>query len=495
MGRRLHHRVGASHTFELTYHVAGAVEVAPDVGILNWEFVSTKVGRLGPVDVDVTLPGSGTDTTRLRPHGILEGNRTLAGNRITIHVDDRPAGTQVELRTTQPASDFTVPPSGSPRLQEVLAQEKQFAQTANDERDRLKSELRDKDRKRLAGNIGGPIMAALGAVGFWLVWRRWGKEPPHPDDISEYWRDIPTDTPAVCQTVLAFGSVPTSTFGSTLVDLAQRGWLTITEEKDNSDYLFTRSAQVGGPLTEYESALLWRLFPAGGAVRQSDVLAQARADSQAAASWLGSFKKGIGVTTNRKGYVDKGHTTKWLYHALIVLGVGGLGFVFGAAFEAPLGWVAVAVAVVLLLLSPILRQRTAAGARAIAQVEGLKHFLKDFSRLGDESHAGDLILYERYLVYAVALGVAKDLIAGLKVRFPQMADPGSGFALWYVAGSFDGGIGRLDSVGTIGDFANDFASESAAAFSPPSSDSGTDGFSGFSIGDSGGGGGGDIGGW
>jgi uncharacterized membrane protein len=106
------------------------------------------------------------------------------------------------------------------------------------------------------------------------------------------------------------------------------------------------------------------------------------------------------------------------------------------------------------------------------------------------------VLYERYLVFAVALGVADQLIAGLRVRFPELSDPSSGFATWYVAGTLAGGygnVGRLDSINSIGSFASEFSSATAAAFSPPSSSSGGGG--GFSGGGGGGGGGGGSGGW
>jgi uncharacterized membrane protein len=198
----------------------------------------------------------------------------------------------------------------------------------------------------------------------------------------------------------------------------------------------------------------------------------------------------------RRGYIDEGHLVKWLLHLLTIaalVGAGVLAFALGSFW----GAVPIGVAVVLLALSGLLRKRTAAGARKLAEVNGLAHFLEDFSRLPDESHAGDLILYERYLVYAVAFGVADQLVAALRVRFPQLEDANSGFATWYIAGSVAGGgfsnVSRLESVGSIGSFASEFSSATAAAFSPPSSSSGSGG--GFSGGGGGGGGGGGSGGW
>src|SRR3954465_11806933 len=126
------------------------------------------------------------------------------------------------------------------------------------------------------------------------------------------------------------------------------------------------------------------------------------------------------------GYIDRGHLAKWALHVLTIAIVGGVG-VLSIAVSASLGAVAIAVAIVLLALSPLLRKRTPKGARKLAEINGLAHFLEDFSRLPAESHAGDLVLYERCLGYAVALGVADQLVAGRRVRFPQLSDVNSGF--------------------------------------------------------------------
>ena len=104
------------------------------------------------------------------------------------------------------------------------------------------------------------------------------------------------------------------------------------------------------------------------------------------------------------------------------------------------GLVPIGAAFGLFLFMRTLLQRTPAGARRAAEWDGLRSFLKDFSRL-DEAVSGDLIIYERYLVAAVALGVADELVRGLSLKVPEVvANPG--FATWYVASSLDHGHRR-----------------------------------------------------
>jgi uncharacterized membrane protein len=492
--------ISGHHVYELRYHVRDAVAVSPDVAVLYWQFLGTGSPHQDHVDVTIHTPGTGVP--KVFAHGALNGVSSIAGRDVHLSVADNPKGTKVEVRMLQPSSDFAVAPTGPALEQAILEKEAVLADRANQRRTDLRAQLDREEKRKNAANIGSPIVAVLGLLAFAAIFFKWGKEPPPPADIGEYYREIPDDPPAVCQALRAFGSVSNDAFSATLIDLAQRGWLTITEEhaetgilhRDKTDYRFTRTPKEDAPLTDYESKLLWRLFPNGGTITQSELVDDAKSTPQASAAWLDDFKGSIHADFAGAGYVDQGHLVKWLLHALTIVVVAGAGAI-AVAVGALLGWVAIGVAVVLVLSSLLLRQRTKAGARKLAEVNGLAHFLTDFSRLPDEAHAGDLILYERYLVYAVALGVADQLVDGLRVRFPQLADANSGFATWYVVGNAAGyaNFSRLDSIGTIGSFASEFSSATAAAFSPPSSSSGGGG--GFSSGGGGGGGGGGSGGW
>ena len=101
------------------------------------------------------------------------------------------------------------------------------------------------------------------------------------------------------------------------------------------------------------------------------------------------------------------------------------------------------------------------------------------------------MLWERYLVYAVALGVTAQVARALAARVPVPAGAGRpAFAPWFV-----GAHGAaLDSIGSFADFAHGFGPSIVASATPRSSSSSGGGFGGgFSGGGGGGGGGGGIG--
>jgi uncharacterized membrane protein len=54
---------------------------------------------------------------------------------------------------------------------------------------------------------------------------------------------------------------------------------------------------------------------------------------------------------------------------------------------------------------------------------GLKRYMEDFSLI-KEKEVPELILWEKYLVYATAFGISEKVLKQLKVVYPQMLDEG-----------------------------------------------------------------------
>ncbi len=473
--------VDEQRTFLLTYTVINAVPVGADVGELYWKFVGNDHPGIDHVSITIDVP-SGEGDLRAWGHGPRSGRVTVDPARVVLAVDDVPAAEFVEARLAIPSSRFTVAPSGEPRLDRIIGQEDEFAS--------------DRDREatlREAGRIAGPVLGGLGLVAFGLIWRVWGKEPRPPDTIGEYWQEPLEDPPAVVSSTLEFGRVDGSAFSSTVVDLAQRGFLTIdetTEERigpDKTAYHFRWTGNSREPLQPYEQLALDHIFR-GRAEASSDEFAKwARSHPGTAQEFWSKWKRLVRTDVTTRGYLETGRPGPWiaLVFLLLVLGVGGLACI-GLAEGHWLSFAPWAAGIVCLLLASTLRRRTPRGAEQAAEANALKRFLKDFSSL-DEAPVGHLKLWERYLVYAVALGVSADLVRGLEAKVPEVAQSGS-FAPWYTTG----GVHSPGSLVGLGLFRASFGASVLSSVSP--SRSGSSGFGGgFSGGGGGGGGGGGFG--
>ena len=150
------------------------------------------------------------------------------------------------------------------------------------------------------------------------------------------------------------------------------------------------------------------------------------------------------------------------------------------------GWVAfvgAAISVAAGVLAIQRQSRSREAAELKAKYTAVRDFLRDFSRL-QEAPPMSVMLWNRFLVLAVVFNIAKEVIAQMGVRMPEVLDdPGFATTYWWVsAGSgYDSPVSTL-SVG--------FASAASIAASELSDASGGGGgFSGGG-GDGGGGGGG-----
>jgi uncharacterized membrane protein len=471
--------VSGRHTYEVRYTVGNAVHLAPDTAVLYWQFVGTEAPKLD-VDVRIKTLASSRDQLQAWGHGVLEGELSYDGTDVLLHVTGNTAGNFVEVRQLEPATDFAGTPSGPPLHAAIQAAEQAAADQANAKRRELEAQvhrehvIHEGPRRRFRRRVRVGHRLAV------PIFRRYGAELPKPADIPEYWRDPPNDPPAVSQAVMRFGSVKDDAFTCTLVDLAQRGYLTITEPK-RKEFAFERTAKPLDGLLPFESDALTKLFGRETTATQAEFLARLKANRTQSAKWISGFKSKVSHVYGGYGFDDKSAPWKWAAVGALALVCVVVGLITAFGKDNPLGFVALATGVGLACAMPTLRKRTPAGNRTFYELKGLRRYLKDFTRLGTTSRTWDVVLYERYLVFAVALGVAKEFSNGLRATFPAEVEGanGVGFAPWYVpyaAGGFANSFAGMSS--SIDSFSQGFASATSAAASPPSSSSGGGG--GFS---------------
>ena len=473
-------------TFELAYELPGIAAVGPDVAELYWKVVEPEGLSIGRVEVTLHLPTA--EDVRAWGHGPPSGRVSIEGDTVRLSTGRVGDGSFVEARVTVPATALDVAPSGEPRLPRILEEEAEWAAARQ-------AEL---DRSTWANRLS-PVAALVAVVAFLVVWWRWGKEPRPPDDIGDYWREPLTDPPAVVMATLRFGTIPNGAFSATLVDLAQRGYLTIREERverfgpDKVTYHFRR-LKSSADLPSWERRLMDRLFAGGDETTMDDLTRWAREHPGTAQEFWKDWQAALRKDLRSRQYVEPVHPLPYLLvglAALAAIGVGVAALVLGGVVETfnVLGLAPILVGVALLPAMVVLRRRTPLGARKAAEAEALARFLKDFSRL-DEAPVASMVVWERYLVDAVALGVAEDLVRNLALRVPEVATNPS-FATWYVGSQVLAGHGGgvASGLAGIGSFAVDVGRGAAGAFRPSSSGSG----GGFSGGGGGGSGGGSFG--
>jgi hypothetical protein len=477
--------IDGTHTYSLSYTVEGAMTAGTDVAELYWKFLGADHPGVGSFDVTITLPTGAppaqpdtpaTDATVLRAfaHGPRNGTVRIEDNTVTLQVDDVPAETFVEARLVAPAGDFTISPTGGERLATILDEERSFQDGGS-----------SNDRPGL-GHAVVALGALLGLGGLGGLHRKYGREPAIDPLIGKYWREPLDDPPAITLALLSNGTVNTGpAMSATLLDLAQRGHLRISATKvsrfgpDTVEHTYTYLKRADA-LRPFEQSLLSYVFAGKAVTTGEEISARSTADPKATNTWVTAWREQVTGEYASRNYTEtNGGSTRWILLVVLCVVVAALGMI--ASGLGSKAWFVLLIGAFGLfgVGLRLLGNRTAAGAEARAKAVGLRKFLKDFGNLSD-APVGHLILWERFLVFAVAFGVAKELLGGLSTRLPQIiSDPA--FGGWYIG---PGGVGSVQ------DFPGSWGSTTGAAIEPASS-SGSGG--GFSDGGGGGGGGGGAG--
>ncbi|KUG03349.1 hypothetical protein ASZ90_019235 [hydrocarbon metagenome] len=500
-------------TFDVSYRVLNAVKIHSDVAELYRKFISESNGnKISNVQVNLKLPAGSEqfkqgEDIRIWGHGPLTGEVKFAGPETVVWlIDGLPAYTFLEGRVVMPASLFTAAPAQAyteqPALAAILAEEEGWAEDANRQRMMAKAET---------AGAAGIVGAAL--AGLFVLWRRFGRSHKAVFE-GDYYRDLPASySPAELSVLWNFNKMKAQDITATILDLARRKFLRLDE-----DTIDVRRLLGTKEITTYRISFL--PAPEPGFLRNPEE-AVLRPHEQ---RLIGFLQKNIGggqghiyltdIENYAKKYgesfyefwqewtsevIDKGEKYKFFDdkgNMPLFTILGGLGiFTLGCILAAKIGIIGYALIIagaIFLFVPRLFKRRSVSGQEDYVRWQAFKKFLEHFSEM-ERHEIPSLIIWEHYLVFAVTLGVAKQVIRQLEVVFPNMQDGDYRFGHgWMTYGTYSG-INRLnDSFEGIGDsFENALQS---AQKSVSKSSSGSGGGGGFSGGGGGGGGGSSYGG-
>lgn len=290
-----------------------------------------------------------------------------------------------------------------------------------------------------------------------LTWRRRGRDDPsavHATYVSE----PPSDLSPGLVGALIDERVDTKEVIATIVDLARRGYLEITDtEKDGlfsrPETIFTRRRRLND-LTGFEARVAEALFDAKhpDQVTTKDLKNHFYVHVQPIVEQVYNETTGAGLFFESPKKVR----ARWTgYGVLAAVILGGLTALMAYTDVPGWGWFLVGsiVSVVIVwVFARFMPQRTSRGAQEQRKWEAFRNYLEDLTRFQDMETAREK--FEMFLPYAVALGVERQWVR----RFDGLNVPGP---VWYhpVFVPMWGGSGSAGTGGSGGDVGRDLAGD------------------------------------
>jgi uncharacterized membrane protein len=486
-----------TRTFLLEYKVHNQVKIHDDIGELYYKFIGDEADiPQDNVIVTLILPeGSKEEDLRAWGHGPLSGNVELVNPKeVSWYIDTLPPRTFLEGRITFTPSIINNSnlKTNETALPDILEEEQELANAANRKRALAKFDW----------GFGGISLIGSAVFGFFM--RRKYAKPYETEFKGDYYRELPANySPGELGYLIRKGRPNSTDFTATIIDLAQRGFIKLEEveeeskfalfsvfKKDETTFAATKTTKEG-ELKSHEKKVMDLLFYEISDDSESVVFTEieryAKKHPKTFRIYWQDFLTDLKNTSENHNFFDESNKKTTIIGILFFIGFGFLGFItFFFTGMYAFGFGLIGAGFISMLLIATINRRSKKGEEDYVRWMAFKKFLLHFSEM-KRHELPSLVIWENYMVYAVTLGVAKEVMKELQIVYPDLRDGDYrfGYGWYYYSAATGSSIDNLTN--SFNNLTTSINNSLNTALSNTSSGSGGGG--GFS-----GGGGGGIGG-
>lgn len=496
------HAEDVTRTYKISYKIIDAVKNYNDCSEFYWQFVSTDSEiPANKVTGTIKLPNivGNLEELRVWAHGPLNGNiKKDSNDTVSFEVDGLEENTMLEARVVTPKLVFgrNNNTSNGYKLQSILDQEQEWADEANRKREEIQKRQENIRKTMIIGciifNIIGLILAVV-IVKKIVKYHKKLQETPkiRPEQELEYYRDIDgNETPAEAAFIYYFKNTGmqynmSKVISATMLDLCMKKHIefeVVANKKNQIRVILKKDFPEG--LVKDEKTIYELLQKVANKETNSFTMKEfEKYASRHSSSVLGTFSKIETIAKNLQE--ENGNYSKDLITKSNSWSTKGVGYVFLAILSVISMWLLVIPAIVAAVYSFKIASRyntlTQKGVNRKEELQGLKKYMEEFSMIDDKT-VPELVLWEKYLVYATVFGIADKVLKQLKVVYPQITDGElAGYSYMYLMYSNNFNTSFLNTLNS---------SVSTSYHSATNYSSGSGGGGGFSSGGGFGGGGG-----
>ena len=418
--------------FLISYVVEDVVVVHADVAELYWNFITPNdYDDIQDVQVKVLLPSADSSSNfRLWAHGDLSGeiNKLSTNDGVLASISNMAATSLLDIRLTFNKSLITdmshVKTTTNSALEGIIEVEKTRAEVAN----QLRDELTLKRNIVIAYSWVLIILVIGGSI---LVYLKYAKSPKS-SYYSKYNREFIDEYNVEVIDYLMKRQITPNALSASIMNLIYKKNISAKEipsDKKVKDYEFT--LENSNNLNGSESILTQFLFDTvgEGKVNEKGAKTFTTVDLKKYAGGNKTCSSFIKSYTNWKNSVLQDGISQKFFETSKVPKLIGTGILLLAIillfliiqFETDYipSYVAIMLAVIFFIISLVVYKKTIRGSEHYTRWKAFRNFLDDFGAF-ELKELPEIILWERYLVYATIFGLADKVEKSMNVRIKEM---------------------------------------------------------------------------
>ncbi len=436
--------------YQIKYTVQDVIHEYADCAELYWQFLGdTFEISADKITGTIKLPVSVQNLENLKVWGhtkYLNGEVNIVSqNTIEFNLDNYKSNNYVEIRLAMPKYLFEGLSkkniSYEEKLDDIIAEETEWANEANERR-----AVRDKSMKAII------ILAIIGIVAICIIQykqisknKQILKENPKikPEIKLDYFRELPdkTATPLEAVFILNKGYNQMSlsqVLSATILNLTLKGHIKIEQEEK------TIKMEIMGKSTDDLQEDEKKVLDLLSSVNDEKILTMKelekyiRKHPNKLTSLEKKFEDVSKDKASSKGKFDKKRATKGELYVGKLVGYivliffatfMGIGFTANIVESKFIDWTlllglfgTIVTIIDIVLMSNLIKRFngfTQKGINEGEQWRAFKKYMEDFSYL-NEKEVPELVLWEQYLVFATAFGIADKVLKQLKVKYPEL---------------------------------------------------------------------------
>ncbi len=378
---------------------------------------------INEVKAVVYLPEADPDNLRIWAHGPLNGEAYIieGGYGGILKINGLNSFTSIDLRMTYSKELFPIninehKKSGVDAIPFILEAENKRAEEANIQRRAAKITV-------YTSVISG-ILYIMGIVALtFYAYIKHDKEYKS-EFKNRYNREFIEDYDVEVVDYLMKKNISSDAFSASILNLIYKKKISVEEIKEKKkDYLFTLISKEG--ISESETKIIELLFDKIGSdnkVKMSKIKKVSKevysTNKNVIYDSFNAWKNIVFKESQKQEFFTKNLKVKLLLGFYGILGFLIFALLVNVGLES-FGIILLVISIIYLLYIILFTKRTVKGNEHYIKWKAFKRFLEDFGRF-KEKELPEIVLWERYLVYATVLGVADKVSKAMKVKFEEM---------------------------------------------------------------------------